>query len=454
VWLKQDLMPWQQLVADVTGELVQDPETGLWVPARSLSLVTLQRQGGKSHLLMAQRGERCFSVPNWRAWYTAQTGSDARDQFLKFSSDVVNRPPHGTPLSSATRTLRGSGREVMEFANGSTIRPYAPTDAGLHGKQSDSNDIDEGWSFTEERGKTLLQGSGPTALTRPNATTGIWSAGGTEDSTWLAGLVARGRAGDPAIAYFEWGVPDDLKIEGELTDDEYAEIASYHPAVGHTITIAALKKLRALLPDDAEFARAAGNRWTEVIGGAVPADVWKRGRYGGPIPDGVEVGYGAATSADRTETVIVAAARIDELIVGEVLEVIRQPYGAASRVAGWATDGPVAVDRLGPSASLADSLVNDTAATVMDIGTREATAAAASLLDGLHAGMVKYRQHPALDASARVVVKRYTQDGAFLWARATAAASVAAFEAFGLAAYAVGHRAAPRPAPFMRLPGE
>lgn len=450
VWLGTELLPWQRLVADVSGELVQDDETGLWVPARSLTVCTVQRQGGKSHLLMAVNGERCFSIRNFRSWYTAQTGADARDQFLKFADDVV----FGTPLAAATRTLRGAGREVMQFANKSTIRPYAPTEGGLHGKQVDRNDIDEGWAFPEDRGRALMQGSGPAALTRPAEQTGVWSAGGTADSTWLAGLVARGRAGDPDIAYFEWGIPDDLKIEGELSDDDYREIASYHPAVGHTITVAALKKLRTKIPDDAEYARAAGNRWTEVIGGAVDANVWARGRYADPIPEGVKLGYGAATSADRTETAIVVAARVGELIVGEVLQIIHQPYGAATLVAGWATDGPVAVDRQGPSASLADALTTDTAANVMDIGTREATAAAASLLDGLNAGFVKYRQHPALDAAAKVVVKRSTQDGAFLWARSSASASIAAFEAFGLAAYAVGHRAAPLPAPRMRVPGE
>lgn len=437
VWLNRPLMPWQRHLADLSGELVVDDETGLLVPAYPLVVVTVQRQAGKSHLAMTQTGERAFALKNFRAWYTAQTGGDARDQFLKFADEVV----HETPLEKMTKTLRGNGHEVMRFLNGSTIRPYAPTEGGIHGKQSDRNDIDEAWAFESEEGKGLLQGSGPAGLTRSQGQTFIWSAGGTAKSTWLAELVDRGRGGDPSLCYVEYGVPDDFKIEGELSDADYRTIAAHHPAVGHTITVSALKKLRTLLPDDAEYARAAGNKWTEIIGGAIPTELWKAARHADPIPDGVHLGYGAATSTDRTETVVVAAAKYDGLVVGEVLDVIHNPYGAAPRVAAWATDGSLAIDSRGPSASLADALKDFP--RLMPIGTAEATAAAANMLDGLRAGVVKARRHPSLDDAVKVAVKRLVSDGAFVWARQSAGASIAALEAFGLAAFAVGHRPPP-----------
>jgi hypothetical protein len=88
----------------------------------------------------------------------------------------------------------------MKFPNLSQLRPHPPTEAALHGKQSDRNDIDEAWAFEEVRGKALMQAVAPTQLTRPHAQTFIWSAGGTAGSTWLADLVARGRGGDPGIA--------------------------------------------------------------------------------------------------------------------------------------------------------------------------------------------------------------------------------------------------------------
>lgn len=448
VWLGSPFMPHQKLIADLAGELVEDPETGLLVPAYSLVLVTIQRQAGKSHLAMGQTAERCFTVNRFRSWYTAQTGSDARDQFLKFQDDVV----HDTALDKVTRTLRGSGREMMIFPNKSTIRPYAPTDEGLHGKQADRNDIDEGWAFSDERGKILLQGSGPTELTRPSAQTFIWSAGGTAQSTWLANLVARGRAGEPGMLYVEFGVPDDMIIEGQLTDADYAEIARHHPAIGHTITTTALKKLRVKLPDDAEYARAAGNRWTEVIGGSISKGVWESVRHGDAIPDGVPVGYGAARAADGSEVVIAAAVDLGDYVVVEILDVLR-PFGAAAAVNDWTSDGPLAVDRVGPSASLADGL-DTLGRTLVDLTTRNVSAAVSNLLDGLQPRKIRFRQHPALDDAVKVAGTRPSGDGGKLWARVAAGASIAALEAATLAIWAVGHRPAPTLKPMMRLPGE
>jgi len=448
VWLRkpgkpQPFMPWQRLVADVGGELVRDEETGLWIPAYPMVVVTLPRQAGKSHLSMASIGERCLSRPNFRAWYTAQSGQDARDQFLKFYRENVKT----SPLEAIQRTLIGNGREEMRFANGSTLRPHPPSESAMHGKQSDRNDIDEAWDFTELEGHNLIQAIGPTQLTRPGAQTWIWSAGGTADSTWLAELVARGRGGDPNMAYFEWGIPDDADPE------DLRVIAEHHPAVGHTVTRGSLRALRTTFGDDvAGWARAGGNRWTEVIGGAIDSELWKGARWSDPIPDDVAIGYGAATSADRTETVVVAAAQVGGIVVGEVLDVITNPYGAAPRVAKWATDGALAVDSRGPSASLADALADFP--RLMQVGTPEATAAAANWLDGLHAGVVKARQHPSLDAAVKVAVKRLVADGAFLWARQSAGASIAALEAFGLAAFALGHRPLPALPPMMRVPGE
>jgi len=448
VWLRkpnkpQPFMPWQRLVADVGGELVLDDETGLMIPAYPMVVVTLPRQAGKSHLSMASIGERCLSRPDFRAWYTAQSGQDARDQFLKFYRENVKT----TPLESIQRTLIGNGREEMRFANGSTLRPHPPSESAMHGKQSDRNDIDEAWDFTDAEGRNLIQAIGPTQLTRPGAQTWIWSAGGTADSTWLAELVARGRAGDPDMAYFEWGIPDDAD------PDDLSIIAEHHPAVGHTVTRGSLRALRTTFGDDvAGWARAGGNRWTEVIGGAIPAELWKAAKYSDPIPAGADVGYGAATSADRTETVVVAAALVDGLVVGEVLDVITNPYGAAPRVAKWATDGPLAVDSRGPSASLADALSDFPA--LMSIGTAEATAATANFVDGLTAGVIKARQHPSLDDAVKVAVKRQVADGAFLWARQSAGASIAALEAFGLAAFAVGHRPTPYGKPVLDFGGD
>lgn len=423
IWLRKPLLPYQQLIADVGGELLPN---GL--PAYRLILVTMQRQAGKSHLAMSRSGERCLARRNFRSFYTAQTGGDAQDQFLKFNDEIVV----GSPLEHLVVTRRGNGKADMTFPNGSTIRPMPPTEGAGHGKQSDLYDVDEAWAFSEDEGKAIMQAIGPTQLTRPDAQIWIWSAGGTAASTWLASLVARGRAGDPTMAYFEWGVPDDLDI------NDLEAVAAHHPANGHLITVDSLRALRAQLDDDAEFARAAGNRWTEVIGGAIKAGDWEAMRYPDPIPDDAPVGYGAAQSADGSQVVIAAAAEVDDLVVCEVLDVV-SPFGAAGEVKGWAAGEPLAVARYGPSAGLADDLER-LGVPLLDFNGHDESAACTKVLNAIAPRAYRFRKHPALDAAVKVAGTRTIGDGGKAWARVSAGAPIAALEAVTWAAWALTHR--------------
>lgn len=421
IWLGQGLMPWQQLVADVSGEL--DPVTRL--PVYRLVIVTVQRQAGKSHLAMARKGERCFSVPKYRSWYTAQTGGDARDQFLKFNEQIED-----APMGSVVTTLVGNGREVMRFPNRSTIRPHPPTKKALHGKQSDDNDIDEAWAFTKEEGAELLQATSPTKLTRPGAQTFIWSAGGTAESTWLAELVARGRGGDPGICYFEWGIPDDADPE------DLDVIAQHHPAFGYTITMDALKGMRTEFGDDpAGWARAAGNRWTEVIGGAIRPELWESVRHKPPMPDDAPLAYGAARSPDGTQVAIAVAARVDNFVLCEVIDVLPTSHGAADHIKAWAIDGRVAIATNGPSKPLVTALGKW--ARLMPVSDGDLSSACATLLDSLPVKAYRFRPHPDLDAAVAVLGKRALGDGGYVWARTGATAPIATMEACTLAAHAL-----------------
>lgn len=422
IWLGQPLMPWQQQLLDVAGEL---DATGL--VRYPLVVATLQRQAGKSHLCMARKGERCFCRPGFRGWYTAQTGGDARDQFLKFGEQVDEAPLH--PF---VRTLVGNGREIMKFPNGSWIRPHPPTKKALHGKQSDDNDVDEAWAFSEEEGRELLQAISPTQLTRPGAQTWIWSAGGTAESTWLAELVARGREGDPSMCYVEYAIPDQADAE------DLDVIAAHHPAYGHTIGMPALRTMRTQFEGDAAgWARAAGNRWTEVIGGAIADGDWTTVRAPDPIPHGVPVGYGAARSADGTQVAIAVAAQVGDRVVIEILDVLPSAFGAADHVAGWATDGPVAIATEGPSATLVESVERAGRVDLVKVSSRDYSVACANVVDGIDARRYLFRQHPKLDDAIKVAVKRSVGDGGFVWSRNAVTAPIATLEAATLAALTV-----------------
>jgi hypothetical protein len=204
------------------------------------------------------------------------------------------------------------------------------------------------------------------------------------------------------------------------------------------VTAASLARLRAQLPDDAEFARAAGNRWTEVIGGAIPADLWATVRDVTEIPDGVPVGFGAARAVDGSHVVVAAAADLGGRVVSEVLEVL-PAHAAADRVKSWADGNSLAVRRDGPSAGLADELER-LRVQLLPVTARDEAAACMNLTDGLPAKAYTFRPHPALDAAVRVAGRRRTAGGGYVWAPTAAGASIAALDAVTMAAYAVTHR--------------
>lgn len=442
VWLGAPFMPWQREHAAVAGELLDDGR-----PAYPLVVTTIQRQAGKSHEAMAANGERAMSLKGFRSWYTAQTGRDARDQFLKFHDDVVV----GTPLERVVRTLRGNGHEVMQFPNGSTIRPFPPVETALHGKQSDRVDIDEGWAFGKDEGDAIMQAIGPTQLTRPRAQVFVWSAGGTPESTWLAELVARGRAGDPSICYVEYGIPDELDV------DDIEAVAAYHPAVGHTITVDSLRALRTLLPDKKEFARAAGNRWTDIIGGAISEELWERVRDGSVAPESAPVGYGVARSDDGRMVAIVAAVELDDRsVLVELLETVPSGYRAAERVLRWAGGATVAVARGGASAAIGDELVRGRrgGAGVLRLSTSDQAAACGQLLDALPHRGVRFRPSDELDAARKVAGLRTVDGGGKVWAQRVEGSPVAPLDAATMAVWAVRHRVREVGPATVRVPGE
>lgn len=453
IWLRKPLLAHQRYIADVAGELT---DAGTY--RRPLVVVTFQRQGGKSHLCMTKNGERCLSCAQYRSFYTAQTGGDAQDQFLKFNDEIVA----GTPLDRIVNTRRGNGKADMTFLNGSTIRPMPPTAGAGHGKQSDAYDVDEAWAFTADEGKAIMQAIAPTQATRrklrpdlPGPQVWIWSAGGTAESTWLSALVARGRAGDDSIAYFEWGIPDDLDVA------DLAAVLDYHPGKDTLIDLESLRDMRDKIDDPSEFARAGGNRWTEAIAGAIPWALWETRRYEADIPDDVPLGWGAARATDGQHVAIAAAADVLDpvlgpIVVAEVVDVV-PVHGAGAVVKHYAAGDAVAVNPNGASAVLHDELNTVKVRQTFRVGPggelraftgRDAGVACTSTLDAVVAGRLRFRRHDALDAAARVAGTRIVGDGGREWARVAAGAPVAALEACSNAVWALSHRP---PAPAMPL---
>ncbi len=243
-------MPHQQLIADVSGEVLDDGSFRY-----PTVVVTIPRQSGKTTLLEAVNAHRVMTLPDFRSWYSAQTGLAAVDVWNEWARD------YELAMGDRWKFRRSAGQNTALWAaTGSFIRVFPPTPESLHSKFTDKVDLDEVWKYTLEAGRALTQAVVPTQATRKRRQLWIVSTAGNEDSAWFRGWVEKGRAAtadpDSRIAYFEYGIPD-----GVAWDDPDAW-AEYLPAYGRTIDERGmLDAFEQMNRDEAEFRRAYGNQW-------------------------------------------------------------------------------------------------------------------------------------------------------------------------------------------------
>ena len=415
-------MPWQQYVADVAGEV--DEDGNLRYP---LVVITVPRQSGKTTMMLATLIARALRSNRAKVWHTAQTGAEAANKFLELAGIMET-----SPLGPYVKIRRAQGSWGATFSNGSTLKPHPPTEASLHGEQSDLNLIDEAWSFDQVKGMAIIQAITPTQATRPGAQTVITSTAGTADSIWFRSYVERGRAGSEGIAYFEWSIPDDV----DPTDLE--AVAAHHPAVGHTINMKALEAAAAQMTPG-EFARAYGNRWSESKELVFPADAWLRARTEIAIPDDARVAFGAAVSVDRKSAAICAAAIVGGIPVVELIEFRpgTEWVGPRLKELNAKHRSDVCVDRYGPSGTVADFL-DLNKVKVLPLASRDLTAACGEVHDRVMQGRILFRPHQSMDDAVKHATKRPVGD-AWAWARRGTEVSIAPLEAATLALRAITH---------------
>lgn len=289
-------MPWQRLVADVSGEY--DPATGL--PAYREVVVTVPRQSGKTSVQLVKVCDRSLV---WgracRSAYTAQTGLDARQKVINDWMPVLAR----SPLRAAvTRELRGAAETAIEFSTGSRLEVLASAEEAGHGRTIDLGLIDEAFADEDDRREQALV---PAMTTVPDAQLLVFSTMGTGRSTLLNRKVDAGRALAEAgvtagIAYFEWSAPDDAD------PDDPAVWRACMPALGFTIGEAAVRHAR-LTMTDGEFRRAYLNQRREHDDRWLPPGAWAGCRHPDGLvlpPDGSDVWLGFDGSYNNDATAI------------------------------------------------------------------------------------------------------------------------------------------------------
>lgn len=401
-------MPWQQLVADVGGEL--DPVTGL--PVYREVIVTVPRQSGKTTLVLGWEVQRALGWDTaQRIVYSAQSGNDARKKLIEDQVPILER--HRQKLG-IRRILRGMGNEAVEFTNGSRIILLASTADSGHGKTVDLGVKDELFAdYDDRRDQAMI----PAMATRAAAQILTTSTMGTDESLPLNRTVERGRQAVAAgttsgIAYFEWSADPD-----EDPDDP-ATWWRCMPALGQTQTEAVIVHARATMTDG-EFRRAFLNQQTKAEDRVIPGANWAA-VCGDVIPEG-PLTFSIDVNPERSAGVIVAAAPgTAELvdyragtgwIVGRAQE-LNERHGAG----GWALDAG------GPAASLIPELER-AGLEVRAMAPREMVAACGQFYDSVMEGKVRIRHHPKLDEAVAGAAKRTVGD-AWAWTRKSASADI------------------------------
>jgi hypothetical protein len=256
--LRKEFMPWQQHVADITGEL--DPKTGRLAYDEVVAL--LPRQSGKTTIIMAKAIHRStatgFYGTRQRLIYTAQTRLRARKKLeQEFEPTLLGSPS----FAHRVQINHSHGDEHILFRNGSLFGIDAVTETAGHGDTLDEAYIDEAFAQRDSR---LEVAFGPAMITRPNKQLWVIStAGWLGSSPYLEEKVRVGRRAveegrRSGLAYFEWSAPDDCDPGDESV------WWNCMPALGYTITVAAIRREYQKAIDGGklnEFKRSFLNLW-------------------------------------------------------------------------------------------------------------------------------------------------------------------------------------------------
>jgi hypothetical protein len=455
--LGKPMMPWQRHVANVAGEI--DPETGDLYYGEVV--VTVPRQSGKTTLILPVAVDRCI-VP-WRmgpqrSVYTAQSRNDARKKLVEEHIPLLEE----SFLWGLHRSKRlANGSESVLWRNGSRQALMATTKKSGHGPTIDQAFLDEFFAQVDDR---LEQAVRPSMITRASSQLWVVSTAGDASSIPLRRKVDRGRerslealrSGDVRahgrIAYFEYSAPDDADPAAPAT------WWSCMPALGHTVTEAAVEVEREGMEDD-EFRRAFLNQWRDgmVAVQAIPAEDWKA-CADGPDP---ATGYAGATLDGRVAfalditpdsswgSIAVAGRTADGHPSGHVIEHRPGTSWMVPRIvelAGRWKPLAVTLDPASPASALLNDLVRERVEPLLMVNTREYAAACVALYNAathqpseggvLLPPVFRHRDQAVLNAALAGAGKRGLGDGGWAWNRRTSTTDISPLVAVTLASWA------------------
>jgi phage terminase large subunit-like protein len=396
-------MPWQQRVLDVGLELLPDGR-----PAFRDVGITVPRQSGKTTVVLGVETQRAIGWDERQhIRYSAQTGADARKKLLDDQFPLLE--PHKN-LLGIRQFMRANGSEGIVWRNGSRLSLMGSTSESGHGPTIDLAVKDELFADIDFRRDQALV---PAMATRELAQAWSLSTAGTDESVALNQMVQRGRAAVEAgvsegTAYFEWSA-----CEGSDPNDE-AVWVSCMPALGHTISLAAIRHARRQLEDDAEFMRA----YLNIPTGSVDGRVFTVAQWDAVCRKAVKVDGDLVLAIDctpeRDAATLAVADERGRLEVFDHRANLSWVVGRAVEVAA-ARSLPVVLDPSGPVASEIPAL-HAAGLKVVEVSGREYAQACGAFFDAVVERRAAIRSHPGLDAAVMGLRKR-TSGESWVWAR-------------------------------------
>ena len=442
---RRPMQEWQAAVNQVAGEY--DPATGAMV--HNVVVLHVPRRAGKSAICLAQLAQRVYGQVRSQSWYTAQSGGDAGRTFRREWIPILRASPEGRHLKTS---LRAGGESFELVAKASSATCFPPIESALHGTNVDLCVIDEAWAFNSDEGRGIEMAVFPAQLTRPGAQTWIVSAGGTLASTWFDGWLERAEAsleaGRPGIALFDWGA-DDTAAGYDPADPKVWWSA--HPALGDTITEAAVAGELERASDVAAFERSILNVWPRPrqLGQAIDLDAWHT--LADIDTPAAPVALAFDVAADRANASLAQASRTPTATT--VVELLAYRRGAAwleDAVRQWRRANPMGII---VADSLAAGTISDrleaAGVDVLRTGAAEMGRACADLVDQVAARSIAHRGQAAVDDTLAAAGRRILGDG-WAWSRRHSDVDISPLVAVTLAAWAARTHPTP-PAPFITV---
>ena len=398
--LGSPLIEWQAAAVNVLARFHRG------VPVYSDSLVSVNRQGGKTILAKAWITGWAEAFPDSNIVLIAQTGGDARRRL----SELGTALERSTYYSGKCTIRRGVGNESIRWPNGSEMWIAAPTETAIHGSSLDLIIADETWTLPER----VLGALTPARLARPASMMLMTSTAGVRGHSEVMERFRKlSLDGEDGMGIAEWSCPEDVDPFDE--DNWPTFMAAYREPY---FNLRGVRRAAVSLSAH-EFRRYYANQWVDALVELISLDEWNEAAaivprnwppalafdVNLPIPGAA---IAAAFPSDREGTewhVDLVDHRPGEHITW-LVDRMRELIARHRPVAVFSGGGPIRGIAAEIRQLCEDAGVPFRTATLADHGS-----AGALLMEGIRSMTVTHAEAPPLTAAATKAQPRHSENG-------------------------------------------